>query len=324
MAGPTSSAAPLALMQTESRAGNSTALASAAFVVLWSTGYIAGKFGLAHAAAFNLLLVRFAGATLAFALLAIIARAGWPGWRAAARSAVVGVLSLAVSFGGVYLGVQWGAEIGVAALVIGAMPLLTAALAPWFGEHIGARQWFGLVLGLAGVLLVLADRLHFGAAPAGAYLLLIVGLAGMSLGTLYQKRHASAIDARVGLTVQHAAAMLAVLPFALHEGLHFDGSPALAASVAWLIIVNSVGGFGLLFVLLRRGAANRVAQLFFLIPPVTAVMSYVVLGERFTGLKLLGFAIAAVGVYLGTRPVQPRPVWMLRRAPRRLPEGCGA
>jgi len=215
-------------------------------------------------------------------------------------------LSLALSFGGVYLGVEWGAEIGVAALVVGAMPLLTAAIAPWFGECVSVRQWFGLAIGLAGVLLVLADRLHIGAAPPSAYLMLILGLIGISLGTLYQKRHASAIDPRVGLTVQHAAAALAVLPFALHEGLRFDGSAALVASTGWLIIVNSVGGFGLLFLLLRRGAANRVAQLFFLIPPVTAVMSYIVLGERFTLLKLLGFVVAAAGVYIGTRPAAAR------------------
>jgi len=306
MNGSTSMAAPLALMQRE-RQANSAALASTAFVLLWSTGYIAGKFALAHAAAFNLLTVRFAGATLAFALLAIIARAAWPSWRAAAHSAVVGVLSLALSFGGVYLGVEWGAEIGVAALVVGAMPLLTAAIAPWFGECVSVRQWFGLAVGLAGVLLVLADRLHIGAAPPSAYLMLVVGLVGISLGTLYQKRHASAIDPRAGLAIQHAAAALAVLPFALHEGLRFDGSAALAASTAWLIVVNSVGGFGLLFLLLRRGAANRVAQLFFLIPPVTAVMSHVVLGEQFTLFKLLGFIVAAAGVYIGTRPVAGRP-----------------
>jgi drug/metabolite transporter (DMT)-like permease len=306
MNGSTSIAAPLALMQRE-RQANSAALASTAFVLLWSTGYIAGKFALAHAAAFNLLTVRFAGATLAFALLAVIARAAWPAWRAAAHSAVVGVLSLALSFGGVYLGVEWGAEIGVAALVVGAMPLLTAAIAPWFGECVSVRQWFGLAVGLGGVLLVLADRLHIGAALPSAYLMLVVGLIGISLGTLYQKRHASAIDPRAGLAIQHAAAALAVLPFALHEGLRFDGSAALAASTAWLIVVNSVGGFGLLFLLLRRGAANRVAQLFFLIPPVTAVMSHVVLGEQFTLLKLLGFIVAAAGVYIGTRPAAGRP-----------------
>jgi len=307
MNGSTSSlAAPLALMRRETHAANSVALTSAAFVIVWSTGYIAGKFALAHAAAFNLLTVRFIGATLAFALLAGIARASWPSWRAAAHSAVVGVLSLALSFGGVYLGVEWGAEIGVAALVVGAMPLLTAAIAPWFGECVSVRQWIGLATGLAGVLLVLGDRLHIGAAPPSAYLMLLVGLIGISVGTLYQKRHASAIDPRAGLTIQHAAATLAVLPFAMHEGLHLDGSVALAASAGWLIIVNSVGGFGLLFLLLRRGAANRVAQLFFLIPPVTAVMSYFVLGEQFTLLKLLGFVVAATGVYIGTRAAAAR------------------
>jgi len=306
MNGSTSLAAPLAPIRRQAQSANSAAFASAAFVVVWSTGYIAGKFALAHAAAFNLLTVRFVGATLAFALLAILARASWPGWRAAAHSAVVGVLSLALSFGGVYLGVAWGAEIGVAALVVGAMPLLTAAMAPWFGECVSVRQWFGLAIGLAGVLLVLADRLHIGAAPPSAYLMLILGLIGISVGTLYQKRHASAVDPRAGLAVQHAAAALAVLPFAMHEGLRFDGSVALAASTAWLILVNSVGGFGLLFLLLRRGAANRVAQLFFLIPPVTAVMSYIVLCERFTLLKLLGFVVAAAGVYIGTRPAAAR------------------
>lgn len=306
MATSSSLAAPLALMRRETHGANPVAFASAAFVVLWSTGYIAGKFALAHAAAFNLLTVRFAGATLAFAALAIVARAPWPGWRAALHSAVVGILSLALSFGGVYLGVEWGAEIGVAALVVGAMPLLTAAIAPWFGECVSVRQWFGLAIGLAGVLLVLADRLHIGAAPPSAYLMLFIGLIGISLGTLYQKRHASAIDPRVGLTVQHAAAALAVLPFALHEGLRFDGSAALAVSAGWLIIVNSVGGFGLLFLLLRRGAANRVAQLFFLIPPVTAVISYIVLGEQFTVLKLVGFVVAAAGVFIGTRPAPPQ------------------
>jgi drug/metabolite transporter (DMT)-like permease len=106
--------------------------------------------------------------------------------------------------------------------------------------------------------------------------------------------------------VQHAAATLVLLPFALHEGWQLDGSPALMASLLWLIVVNSIGGFGLLFVLLRRGAANRVAQLFFLIPPVTAVMSFVFLGEHFTLLKLIGFAVAAVGVFIGTRAPSAR------------------
>lgn len=297
----TSIAAPLDALRRRPDAEVGASVAGAVFVLLWSTGYIAGQIGLLHAGAFTLLVARFIGATAAFGVLAAAARATWPGWRATLPSIVVGALSLALQFGGVYLGVEWGAEVGVAALVIGAMPLVTAALAPWFGERVTARQWFGLALGLGGVLLVLTDRLHFGAAPAAAYLLLVLGLLGISLGTLYQKRHGSAIDARIGLAVQHATAALVLLPFAAHEGWRFDASFAALSSLAWLIVVNSVGGFGLLFVLLRRGAANRVAQLFFLIPPVTAIISHLALGEPFTALKLLGFAIAAAGVYLGTR-----------------------
>lgn len=277
-----------------------TSLLGAAFVILWSTGYIAGKIGLAHSGPFDLLLVRFAGAALAFAALAAVARAGLPGWRTLAHSAVVGVLSLALQFGGMYVGLSWGAEIGVAALMTGSMPLVTAAFAPWFGERVTSRQWIGLGLGLGGVVLVLADRLQVGGAPVAAYLALIVSLLGVSLGTLYQKRHASTVDARVGLAVQHAVAAVVLIPLVLHEGLTADLSAAFFASAGWLIAVNALGGFGLLFVLLRRGAANKVAQLFFLIPPVTAAMSHLWFGEEFTGLKLAGFVVAAAGVWLGT------------------------
>ena len=281
-----------------------TAALGALFVALWSSGYIAGKIALQHAGALSLLEVRFAGAALGFAALLAFARPAWPGWRALLHSAVVGALSLALQFGGVYVGVQRGAEIGVAALVVGAMPLVTAALAPWFGERVSLRQWFGLALGLGGVVLVLIDRLSFGGAGLDAYGLLVLGLLAISVGTLYQKRHASAIDLRLGLFVQHAVAALALLPFAWAEGFRLDGSAALGWSLVWIIGNNSLVASALLFALLRRGAANRVAQLFFLIPPVTAVFSFLLLGETFTGLKLMGFAVAAIGVYIGTRPAR--------------------
>lgn len=271
------------------------------FVLVWSSGYVAGKIALTHGAAFTLLVLRFAGAALIFALLALAARAAWPSLRQAGHSVVVGLLSLALQFGGIYLGVQLGAEVGVAALLVGSMPLLTAALAPLIGERVTARAWLGLALGLGGVVLVLADRIGFGGAGPGAYGLLLLGLVGISIGTLYQKRFATAIDMRVGLTMQHAAAALVLLPFALAENFRQDATLAYFGSLGWLIGVNSVGGFALLFVLLRRGEASRVAQLFFLIPPVTAVLGLLFLGEKFSVLKLLGFALAALGVYLGTR-----------------------
>ena len=272
------------------------------FVLTWSSGYIAGKLALAHAGAFTMLTTRFGGAAIIFAIMALIARSKWPGLRATLHSAVVGVLSLALQFAGAYVGVRQGAEVGVAALVIGAMPLVTSALAPLFGERVSARQWLGLALGLGGVLLVLADRLNLGGAPMSAYGLLVMGLVSISIGTLYQKRFASSIDMKVGLTIQHATATLVLLPFAFVEGWRIDSALSSLLSVGWLIAVNSIGGFALLFELLRRGAANRVAQLFFLIPPVTAVWGYFFFGENFTLLKLIGFIVAAAGVFVGTRP----------------------
>jgi len=152
------------------------------FVLVWSAGYVAGKIALTHGAAFTLLVLRFAGAALIFALLAIAARASWPSLRQAGHSVVVGLLSLALQFGGIYFGVQLGAEVGVAALLVGSMPLLTAALAPLIGERVTARAWLGLALGLSGVVLVLADRIGFGGAGPGAYGLLLLGLVGISIG----------------------------------------------------------------------------------------------------------------------------------------------
>lgn len=287
-----------------SQAALSTAKLGTLFVLTWSSGYIAGKLALAHAGAFTMLTARFAGAAAIFAILALVARSKWPSWRVTLHSAVVGVLSLALQFGGAYVGVQQGAEVGVAALVIGAMPLVTAALAPFFGERVTARQWIGLALGLGGVLLVLADRLSLGGAPMSAYLLLVMGLVSISVGTLYQKRFASKVDMRVGLTIQHVTATLVLLPFAFGEGFRVDSTATSVLSIGWLIAINSIGGFALLFELLRRGAANRVAQLFFLIPPVTAVWGYFFFGENFTVMKLAGFVVAAAGVYLGTRPAR--------------------
>ncbi len=291
-----------ATVASEARTVRLARLAGGGFVVVWSTGYLAGKVAVAHVGPFTALVWRFVLAALVFAVLAAVSRAAWPRPRELVHSAVVGLLSLALQFGGVYAGLRLGASAGIAALVIGAMPLATAVLARLAGERLGGLAWFGLALGFAGVLLVLADRMDPGAAPVTAWLSLGVGLIGIATGTLYQKRHASTPDLRVGLAVQHAAAAVALAPIALFiEGLRNDLSLAALGAIGWLVLVNSVGGFALLFALLRRGAATRVAALFYLVPPVTAAMGWLVFGETLTLVKLAGFGLAALGVYLGTR-----------------------
>jgi drug/metabolite transporter (DMT)-like permease len=277
-------------------------LPAAAFVVLWSTGYIAGKIAVEHAAPFTTLTLRFGGASLMFALLVLLRRTPLPPLKVLAHSAVVGLLTLALQFGGVYGAFALGSSSGFAALVIGSMPLAVSLTAAALGERQPASHWFGLLLGLAGVLLVLQDKLGSGLGSIGAGIALFLGLCGITFGTLYQKRHASTVDLNVGLLAQNVSATMVLAPFALLlEHFRFDTSLPFVESMLWLILVNSGGTFALLFVLLRQGAATRVSTLFYLVTPVTAVMGWALMHEPMSAIKLAGFALAASGVYIGTR-----------------------
>ncbi len=281
-----------------------TGILSAAFVLLWSTGYPAARIALDHAAPFTLLVMRFGGAGLIFALLARLGDVAWPRGRAALHSAGIGVLSLALQFGALYWAAAQGVNVGLIALVIGTMPIVTALLGrAFFGEVVRPLQWLGFAFGFGGVALAVGEAANVGGrGGAGDYLAVLVGLFAISIGTLYQKRHGSDVDPRSGLALQHLAAAAALVPFACFEGFRFDTNPAFAASLAWVIGVNSLSAFALFFVLLRRGAVSQVATLFFLMPPITAVTDYFVLGDSLNLLKLSGIVVAALGVYLATRP----------------------
>jgi drug/metabolite transporter (DMT)-like permease len=272
-----------------------------AFVVLWCTGYPAGLIAVRHAAPFTILFLRFASAGAIFAAMALLARARRPAWREVAHHAAVGVLSLAIAFGGIYEALRLGIGTGLAALFVGALPLATAMIGLLLGERMRAMQWTGLAFGLAGVVLVLQGRFA-GSADAAAYAASTLSLLALAAGTHYQKRRAPAIDLRVALAVQHVVAALALLPVALLvEHFRIDAGATVAAALAWLVLVNSVGGFALWFTLLRGGAATEVATLFFLMPPVTALMGWFVLGEQLAPAMIPGFALVAFGVWLGTR-----------------------
>jgi drug/metabolite transporter (DMT)-like permease len=243
---------------------------------------------------------------------------------------VVGSLTLALQFGALYLAVVLGVNVGMIALVIGTMPIVTAVLGLFLGERVQPLQWLGFAFGFTGVALAVSEGLGTTQAVGpGALIAVLCGLLAISIGTVYQKRFASDVDVRSGLALQHLVAATLVLPFAAYEGFRFDRSEASIASLGWVIGINSMAAFGLFFVLLRRGAVNQVAALFFLVPPVTAVIDYAVLGDRLTLLKVTGVAAAAFGVYLATRsraPATPRPdpsVSVLRPAAHRsCPAPC--
>jgi drug/metabolite transporter (DMT)-like permease len=275
----------------------------AAFVLLWSTGFIGARFGLPYAPPLTFLLVRFAIVVVSLLCAALVLRAPWPAsWREVHRAMLVGVLLHGMYLGGVFFAISRGLPAAVVALIVGMQPLITGGLArPFLGERITKRQWVGLVLGLAGLGLVVAEKLHFDSATAEGVFAALLALAGITVGTLYQKRHGGRVHLVTGGVVQFVAAGLALLPLALFfETLRIDWTAAFLFALFWLSFVLSIGAISLLYLMIRRGAAAKVASLFYLTPPVTAVFTYLLFGERFGLPAIVGFGLTALAVALVT------------------------
>ena len=270
------------------------------FVLLWSTGFIGAKLGLPYAGPMTFLAVRFVLVAVLTAPLAVLSGARWPRRPALLlHIAVVGLLMQFIYLGGVFIGIAHGVPAGVSALIVGLQPILTAALAGLvLGEQIRPRQWLGLALGLVGVALVVINPALLDRDRLGAAGVTIVAMIGITLGTLYQKRFCTGVDLRATVVIQNAVAGLAMAPAALmFETTAIEWSPRFLFAIAWLAIVLSLGATMLLFYLIRHGAASRVSSLFYLTPAVTAVMAFLLFGERLSPLALVGMAIAAAGVW---------------------------
>lgn len=273
----------------------------AVFVLLWSTGFIGAKLGLPYAEPFTFLALRFGIVALLLLPVALLWRLPWPRpWTQAAHICVSGLLLHGVYLGGVFSAIEQGVPAGVVALVVGIQPVLTAALAGSFvGERVTRLQWTGLALGILGVTLVVWRKLDVGSGTPVGFALSMLALLGITLGTLYQKRFCPNIHLVTGNLTQFAATclVLAVLAFLL-ESREIVWSGEFIFALTWLIVVLSVGAITLLYLLIRRGAAARVASLFYLVPPATAVIAWFLFGETFGLVALAGMALAVTGVAL--------------------------
>lgn len=277
------------------------------FVLLWSTGFIGAKFGLPYIEPFTFLLLRFVIVIGLLGLLVAATRASWPrDPRLVLHLAVSGVLVHAIYLGGVFGAIRLGVPAGLSALVAGLQPVLTAAVVgPLLGERVGWRQWLGLALGLLGVGMVLSTRLNgvsFDGFGWDGIAFALASLFGITAGTLYQKRFCTGMDLRTGTMIQYLAAMVVVAPaaFAL-ETMEIRWSLQFILALSWLVLVLSLGAISLLMTLIRLGEAAKVASFFYLVPPVTAVLAFVLFNEALTPLALAGMAATALGVALVVR-----------------------
>jgi len=282
------------------------------FVLIWSTGFIVARYGMPHAPPMKFLALRYALSVAAFLAWALLARAAWPrNGRQLAHLAVTGIFMHAAYLGGVWAAVKAGMGAGLAALLVGLQPVLTAVWISTRGGQVAPRQWAGFALGLAGLVLVVWQKLGLGEVVPLNLAFALVALLAITAGTLYQKRFVTPCDVRTANLVQLAAALVVTLPLALleTEAMRWwlaDGAlnGELAGAVAWSVLGLTLGGSSLLYLLIQRGAATTVTSLMYLVPPTTALMAWLLFGEPITMLIVAGMALTAVGVSLVVR--QPR------------------
>ncbi|SPA40236.1 conserved hypothetical protein; putative TRANSMEMBRANE PROTEIN [Cupriavidus taiwanensis] len=280
------------------------------FVLIWSTGFIVAKYGMPYAEPMTFLFLRFAGVLVLMVPFVLLARVPLPratgstatDWSAVGHIAVAGLLLQAGYLGGVWAAIRLGMPAGVSALIVGMQPILTALIATRMGERIGARQWLGLLLGIAGVALVVANKLGASGLTPASLALAGGALFSITVGTVYQRHFCPVFDLRMGSVIQFAAAALACVPLMfLFETREVQWTAAMLGALAWSVVALSIGAISLLFLLIRQGAATRVSSLMYLTPPTTAVMAWLLFGERFPPLAAAGMALAALGVALVIR-----------------------
>ncbi|MBK9782753.1 MAG: DMT family transporter [Betaproteobacteria bacterium] len=273
------------------------------FVFLWSTGFIGAKYGLPYAEPLSFLLTRYGFVIALMTAIALATRAPWPKepkqWL---HIGVSGVLVHAIYLGGVFVAIKHGLPAGITALVVGMQPLLTAFGAGWLlGEKVSGRQWGGLALGFVGVGLVVSGKLGDGA--LGPMLVpALIALLGITVGTLYQKRFCAKFDLRTGSVIQFVpTAVLTAIAVALYEDYKIEWTGQFAFALGWLVLVLSIGAISLLNLLIRSGSAVNVASLFYLTPLSTALIAWVIFGEKLTLTAAFGMLLAVSGVYLVAR-----------------------
>ncbi len=280
-------------------------IAPVLFVLLWSTGFIGSRLGAPYAEPFTFLTLRFAVVLALLWPVAILTGTAARNWRERANSIVTGLMIHGGYLGGVFWSIRHGMPPGVSALIVSLQPILTGLLsAPLLGERLTSRHWLGLVLGLAGTILILEPGLTLTlgadsgitAATIGAN---VLALCAITAATLYQKRFSSATNLLAGTIWQYSGAILLVgAGSLLFETRDVHWAPEFFFALGWLVVVLSIGAVLLLMLLIRSSAVVSVSGLFYLQPAVVALVAWQMFGDTLVPLQLGGLALATVAVLL--------------------------
>ncbi|HKK81086.1 MAG TPA: DMT family transporter [Prolixibacteraceae bacterium] len=277
------------------------------FVLLWNSGFVGAEFGLPYAGPFTFMFYRYLASTLLIACyLFITKQLYWIGWRCAWHQMIIGVLAHGVWLSCVLIAIDHGVPAGIVALIVALQPLATGALSgkvvneptPW-------NRWLGLVIGFIGVAVPVLSRIDFNNPyDIFAWLIPLLSVIAITAASLFQrkldlKKDYPDIHGGLQLYYQTMATTLAlILPAVLTEKLAVEWNPVFASSLIWLIMGVSLGAYNLMWILIDRLDATRVASLFYLGPPVTMLMAWLALGDKVETIDLIGLTIVLLGVML--------------------------
>lgn len=283
---------------------NAGPLASVALVVTWSSGFVGAELGSrAEAAPVTLLAWRF---VLLVAILVSIAAAtqmSWPSWAAWRRQAILGTLCQAGYLLFVFEGVSRGVHGGTAALIAALQPLLVATVAgPLLGERSSPVMWIGMLLGLAGVTVVVSGDLGVSRVAWWAYLLPTAGMLCLASGTVLTRRLRPPESLLQTILMQSVVTGVLMMGAALVTGR--AAPPAdldFWVAALWLVVLASLGGYVMYVFVTRTQGATVVSTLLYLTPPTTMLWVFLMFDEPITVVGLIGLVVSAVGVLLVLR-----------------------
>lgn len=284
-----------------------TFILAAGFVILWNSGFIGAEYGLPYTGVFTFLFWRYLALTLVLVgYLLVTKRFRWVGWKVAAPNMLIGVLAHGLWLTCVLLALDQEVPAGIVALVVALQPLATGAFSGLVtGEKTNNYQWLGLALGFLGVVLTISFRMDFGRlSSVFGYLIPLGSVIGITAASLIQRRmelknglHKLPLD--LSLLYQGLATAFALaIPAIFIEKLTTRWEPEFIFSMVWLVLAVSLGAYALMWRLIERINATRVASLFYLGPPVTMFMAWVAFGDKVQMMDIAGLSVVCVGVAL--------------------------
>ena len=273
------------------------------FVFFWSSAFISGQFIVQSASPFAALSFRFLIVSIFFLLFSFFFREKiLVNYKLILQASITGILFHGFYLGGVFFSYSIGLSATLSALIVGLQPILTNIFSgPILKERVTLVQWIGIALGFIGTVLVIGYDIGT-SIPVLGVIASIVALLGATTATIWQKKFTSEITLSVNNFYQAiAATFFLIIASFLFEISFINFDKRFILSMGRQIIMVSFGAYAILMYLIKTGTASKTSNLFFLIPPTTAVMANLVLGENLYLIDIIGLFICTFGVYIATR-----------------------